>query len=526
MAALSNRQIARAAAVVLLGFLASGILGVVRTSVFTATFGASNALDAFFAANRIPEALFVLVAGGALGSAFIPVFSRFLQSDDAHAWQLASAVMTASAGAAGVLAAIAYITAPLFIPQYAPDPALQPLTLDLMRIMLVTPVIFAVSGLVMGILNAHQIFWLPSLAISMNNVGMIVGALVFARLFPNADGSANIYGLAWGAVLGALLHLGVQLPGLWQIRARLRPLTKFRLAGVGEVLRLMGPRVLGLGVVQINFIVSVSLASSMADGSISALTVAWQLMFFALGIIAQSVGTALFPTLSALAAAADMDGFKDRLASAMRSVLFLALPATVALMLLGRPLVALVAERGAWLPEATLGTAWALGWFALGIVGHSLLEVLSRAFYALADTWTPVLVGLASMIANIALSLVFIHTIGDPNTLSHGAFAGLALANSLTTLIEGVILWALMSRRLRGIHDARVFDLLWRTGVATALMGIALWFLRGWLVPLPSWIALGVGGLVAGIIFFGVALALRLPEAQSVPQLVLRRLRR
>lgn len=531
--ALTNSQIARAALVVLLGFLASGALGLIRTAVIAAVFGTSNELDAFFAAQRIPEALFVLVAGGALGSAFIPVFSRYL-GDDAdrdHAWRLASATMTLSAGAAAVLSLLALLTAPLFVPLYAPATSgagVQTLTVRLMQIMLVTPFIFSISGLVMGILNSHQLFTLPALAIGMNNIGLIVGAAVFARVLPTLNGAPNVYGLALGAVLGALLHLGVQLPGLWQVRARLRPLFDWNVDGVREIITLMGPRVLGLALVQINFMVNVRLALPMVEGSVTALTTAWTLMFFALGIIAQSVGTALFPTLSALAAEGDMDGFKGRLAAAMRSVLFLSIPATVVLVLLGEPLVALIAERGAWTAESSAATAWALAFFALGIAGHSLLEVLSRAFYALADTWTPVWVGTVSMGANIALSLVFIQFIGVPGDLARGPFAGLALANALTTLVEGAALWWLMRRRINGVNDARVLGAVWRTGAASAAMGAAIYGTYVWVgaqraAPLQ---VLLVTGSVGAAVFFGLAFALRLDEARAIPMMVLRRVRR
>ena len=424
--ALNNAQIARAALVVLLGFLASGVLGLVRTAAYTAIFGASDVLDAFVAAQRVPEMLFVLVAGGALGSAFIPVFSRYLTDpgDNDHAWKLASATMTLSASAAGLLSLLAFVTAPLFVPYYVNDPEIQGLTINLMRVMLVTPFIFSISGLVMGVLNAHQSFVLPALAISLYNIGQIAGAVGITPLLPDLDGAPNIYGLALGTVLGALLHLAVQLPGLQSVDARLRPRFDITAEGVREVLVLMGPRVLGLAVVQINFLVNITLSTPMADGSTSALTIAWTLMFFALGVIAQSVGTALFPTLSALAAEGDTDGFRERLAAAMRSVLFLAIPSTVVLVMLGEPLVAVIAGRGAWTPEATQATAWALAFFSLGIAGHALLEVLSRAFYALSDTWTPVVVGIGSMLANIVLSLVFIRFMGEPGNLARGRLRG------------------------------------------------------------------------------------------------------
>jgi putative peptidoglycan lipid II flippase len=538
--ALSNRQIARAALVVLVGFLASGLLGVLRQAIISAVFGTSDASDAFNAAQRLPELIFNLVAGGALGSAFIPVFSRLLrEDDDAGAWRLASAVMTLSALAAGLLSLLVIAFAPWIVAvvlQPGRPAEVQALTVALVRVMMLTPAIFSVSGLLMGILQTYQRFLLPSLAISMNNVGLIIGALVLAYLIPPQPGSpaqvgaANVYGLAWGAALSAALHLAVQLPalrGLWRGDTRLRVLADWRVPGVREVLLLMGPRVLGLGVAQLNFIVNVNFASRMVTGSQTALSAAWNLMFFALGIIGQSVGTAIFPSLAALAAEGDMPGFKARLAAALRSVLFLALPATAVLVMLGQPLITLLFERQQWSADSSAATAWALAFFALGIAGHAGLELLSRAFYALSDTRTPVLVAVASLLTNIVLSAVFIQFIGQPGSLTRGPFAGLALANSVTTLLEALVLWWLLRRRIGDLNDRRVLDGILRTAGATGALVVALLVAQAALAErLPAALygvmALGIGGVV----FLGASLALRLDEPRAVFGVVLRRFRR
>lgn len=513
--ALSNTQIARAALVVLVGFLASGILGLVRTAIVNATFGAGDALDAFVWAQRLPELIFVLVAGGALGSSFIPVFARQREQDEAAAWRLASVVMTLSALAAGVLSLIVALLAPLIVTNVlAPgaEPTVQTLTARLMQIMMVTPFVFSISGLLMGILHAHQLFLLPSLAISMNNIGLIIGALVIARMLPADSGVAqvgesNVYGLAYGAALSAFLHLAVQLPGLRQIHARLRPLFDWRVPGVAEVLRLMGPRVLGLAVVQINFMVNAVFTSGMVSGSAAVLTTAFTLMFFALGVIGQSLGSAVFPSLAAMAAADDMDGFKDRLASALRSVLFLAFPAMVALILLGGPLVAVLYERGEWTAQHTQAAAWALAFYATGMAGFALLEVLSRAFYALSDTWTPVKVGTAAMVSNIALNIVLIQFIGEPGNLARGPFAGLALANALTTNLEALALWWLLRRRTGPMQH-----ILSGAGKALAAalgMGAAVWAVSAALSGQGALVILIAAGLAGGVVFLGLSLILR-----------------
>jgi putative peptidoglycan lipid II flippase len=534
--ALSSGGVIRAAVVVVLGFLASGVLGVIRTAAYSANFGAGSELDVFFAAQRIPEMVFTLVAGGALGSAFIPVFARFLGSDDDHAWRLASAVMSWSSISAALIGLVLAVTAPFYMPLLLSNlsPEYQALGADLTRWMLVTTVIFCISGLCMGILNAHQKFLAPALAISMNNVGLIIGAVVIAPLIPTdsglfayqTEGVNNIYGLAIGAILGALLHLLVQIPSLIRIRARLRPLLRFDVAGSAEVLRLMLPRMLGLAVTQVNFLVNIYFATSMVEGSNSAMNVAWFLMFFVLGIIAQSVGTAVFPSLAKLAAERDFATFSERLAFAIRSVLFLALPASVGLIVVGNPLVTVLFERGAWTSQATAGTAWALAFFAVGIAGHSLLEVLARAFYALSDTRTPVLVGIASLMVNIVLSVIFIRIIGDPNTLERGPIAGLALANSVTTLVEAGVLWLLLQRRLDKFPTRTLLLGASRAAGAALIMGAVVATSSAILTDQSALIRLLAGAGLGVTAYFVAALILRVPEARSVPQLVLRRFRR
>ncbi len=529
--ALSSSQILRAALVVLFGFLASGITGFVRLWIIAQQFSTGAALDAFFAAQRLPEMIFVLVAGGALGSSFIPIYARQRNLDEAQAWRLASAVMTLSALAAALLGAVIALAAPFLVAHILlPDSTLevQHLTTNLMQLMMITPFIFSISGLIMGILQSHGLFLLPSVAISMNNIGLIVGAILIAPALPPAEGVAqvganNIYGLAYGAVLSAMLHLMVQLPGLVQIRAKLRFLPDIRLPGVLEVLKLMLPRMLGLAVVQINFLVNIILTDGMAAGSLAALNIAFQLMFFALGIIGQSVGSAVFPTLAALYAENDMMGFRARLSLALRSVLFLALPATMVFILLGQPIVSIF-ERGEWTPESTAATAWALAFYALGLAGFALLEVLSRAFYALADTWTPVSIGIAAMVSNIFLSLILVRLIGSPDTLAQGAFGGLALANALTTLIEAVVLWALMQRRIGSI-DKKIGQMLFRTALAAGLMSLVVAFIAS-IFAGNALLILGASGMIGGAVFFASAWGLRLEEAHSLLAPILRRVRR
>ncbi|GIK29155.1 MAG: murein biosynthesis integral membrane protein MurJ [Chloroflexi bacterium] len=531
--ALSSGQVARAALVVLLGFLASGVLGVVRTAAYSASFGASAELDIFFGAQRIPELLFTLVAGGALGSAFIPVFTRYLGRSSADAWRLASAVMSWSTAATGLFGLVLAITAPLYMPILIADvpPEYQQLAAHLAQWMLITTVIFSASGLVMGILNAHQQFTLPALAISMYNLGLIFGALVLTRIIPTDSGpfayasqsGANVYGLAFGAILGALMHLAVQVPGLVRVRAKIRPLLRFDVEGSGHVLRLMLPRVLGLAVTQINFLVNVFFATRMAEGSNSAMNVAWFMMFFALGVIAQSAGTAVFPTLSKLADERDFDGYSGRLADALRGVAFLAIPASVGLIVLGGPVIALLFERGEWTSQATQATAWVLAFFALGMIGHAFLELLSRAFYALGDTRTPVAVGVVSLVANIVLSIVFIQFVGDPSSIERTPAAGLALANSVTTLLEAALLWLLLSRRVLQLPTRRVLGMVTRSGAAALVMGAVVAAAAALLGGQRMIVIVTGCAVLGGIVYFAAAQLFGVHEARSIAASIIRR---
>ncbi len=513
--ALDNRQVIEKALIVLVGFLASGALGLLRIAVVGAQFGTGAANDTFAAAQQLPETVFVLVAGGALGSSFIPVFARFREQDAEQAWRLASAVMTLSAASAALFGALVAVFAPQLVGQLLftdRPPEQQRLMADMIRLMMITPVIFSVSGLIMGILQSYAAFWLPAIAISMNNIGIIIGALFIApALPPHANigqvGDLNVMGLAYGAVLSAILHLLVQLPGLYKVRARLRPLLSARAPGVTDVLRLMGPRVLGLAVVQINFYVNNRFASGMVDGSVVALRYAFMLCFFVLGMIGQSQASAVFPTLATLRAQGNYAAFRDRLAAAMRNVLYLSFPASALLIVLGEPLVSLL-QRGAWTGESTEAVAWALSFYALGIGGFALLEVLSRAFYALEDTATPVIAGACAMLSNIALNFVFIQFIGDPDSLARGPFAGLALANALTTIVEALALWWLLRRRLaeldagsqrydRGIvlsaGGSLLLSLLMAAAVALLITSLST---GGW--------ATAISGIIGGgVIFFG-----------------------
>jgi putative peptidoglycan lipid II flippase len=493
----NQRQVARAAGLISFLFAISRLLGLLREMVIGAQFGTGPELDAYLAAFRLPDMIFYLVAGGALGSAFIPIFTADLarSTDRRHltAWRLASAVSNLVLIATSLLAILAAILAePLVSYVIAPgfDPAQQALTAQLMRIMLIAPVIFGVSGIVMGILNSFQHFLTPALAPVLYNLSIILSAWLLAPRL-------GIYGLAIGVVAGAAAHLLVQVPALLRRHPIYSPILGLDNPDVREVGRLMGPRVLGLAAVQLNFLINANLASRLSGGSLSALNYAWLMMLLPQGIVAQGIATAVFPTLSAQSARGQIDALRSTFNAALRAILWLTLPAAAGLLILRQPLVQLFLERGEFNAESTALTAFALAFFAFGLVAHSLLEVITRAFYALHDTWTPVKIGIGAMVLNIALSLLLIRP------LAHG---GLALANTLATTLETLALLWLIRPRLHGIDGPALRNTLLRSLLATAAMSVALLAVRPLLAGQPAWLVTGLSILLGASVYGGAAL--------------------
>jgi putative peptidoglycan lipid II flippase len=531
----ANRQIARAAGTVMFAILFGQLAGLARGILVANTFGASPELDAFFAANRVSETLFLLVAGGALGSAFIPTFTGLLAKDETDsAWRLASSLANTVTLTLSLLAALIALFAPQVVrfalaPGLSANPELFSLTVSLLRIQLISAVLFGLGGLIVGILNAHQVFLIPALTPALYQIGIIIGAVFLAP-------SMGIYGLAWGVVIGAVLYLLVQLPSLLKLISNLQsPIiakhprgTNYQLRitndpHVRTVLLLMLPRLLGVAVVQLNFWVNTNLASRMDEGSVASLTYGFSLMLMAQAAIAQSVAIAAMPTFSAQHALGKLDEMRLSLAASLRGIILLALPASVGLIILREPLISFLYQRGEFDSHDVQLVAWALLWFAAGLVGHSIMEVLTRAFYAQQDTKTPVIIGVIAMGLNVFFSFLFSKWFESIGWLPLG---GLALANSFATALEATALFIFMRRRLNGIEGRSIADGVWRVALSALGMGIGLWFWiqtargqTGWLV------ALG-GVIIGGIIYVTGILIFKVPEIQIILNGIVRRLLR
>lgn len=505
-----SSRMARAASIVMIAFVFSRLLGLVREMVIAREFGTSLELAAYLAAFRVPDFIFYLIAGGALGSAFIPTFTEYLTvGDEAEAWQVASAVFNLLGLVLTALAIAAAILAPLLARLIVPgfDPATQALTAQLMRVMLIAPVVFGISGLVMGVLHSHQHFLAPALAPAFYNLSIIVAALVLGP-------SMGVHALAAGVVAGALLHVLIQLPMLLRVGARYTPVLGLNHPGVREVGRLMGPRILGLAAVQFNFVVNTILASGLGAAALPALNYAWLLMMLPQGVFAMALATVAFPTFAELTARNDTAGLRRTLSATLRTVLYLTVPASVGLLILRTPVIETLLQRGAFTEASTNAVAFALQFYALGLFAHATVEIVARAFYALHDTKTPVVIGLSAMVVNIVLSLILIRSL---------SFGGLALANTLATIGEMTLLMWLMRRRLGNLDASRLANSLLRIVVAAGLMAAALFsFTRG--LPAADPLLVTVGGIGIGVVLYvGVTILAGSDEIGAVFHLVERR---
>ena len=446
------------------------LFGLVRTQLVGATFGTSRAYDAFTAANQLPEVFVTLISGGALAAAFIPVYSAYLNSAKANeSGRLANTILTLVllilSGISALGAVLApWITRHVLVPGFTPE--MQNLTADLMRIILVQTTIFGVSGVISSILNAHQHFILPALAPIALNVGYLFGLFV---LVPDL----SIYGLAWGTVIGALLHVFIQVPGLWRYRVRIRPALALNLTGVHEIVRLMGPRIVTLGAVQIADLFIIRITSGLADGATSGYFYGYYLQQLPETLFGTAVALVLFPTMAELFNKQDIAGLKRIASAGLRIIWMLTVPAAAGLVLLGKPAITVLLERGAFTPESTEAT----------------LEIAARLFFAQHNTRTPMFVALGWLATNVLLAYLLVGQLG---------VGGLALASSIAFTLQTAVLLYLNHRRLNGLPWRELGlsfgrTLLATTGMAAVIVVIGRFILQ----PLPFLLAAGAAGLGA-----------------------------
>ena len=412
------------------------IVALGRQVILARYFGLDPVLDAYNASNNLPDTLFALISGGALAIAFIPVLTETLDREGrAGAWKLFSLVANLAFVVTALCAALIALF-PLVLVSRVVTPGFsleqQLLVADLMRLNLIATLIFSISGLVMGALQANQHFFLPALAPIFYNIGQIVGVILLKPAF-------GIHGLAYGVILGAALHLAIQVPGLVRYQFKWTPRLTLADDGVRRVLRLMGPRILTLGFINLVFIANDNLASRLGtNGAISALAYGWLILQLPETVIGTAVGTALLPTLSEYVSRGEHAELKRLLRRAIAILLAVTIPVALASLVLVRPAVKLVFEGRAFTAENSELVILAARMFLLGLAGHSLVEIAARTFYAHQDARTPL------FLAALTLSLYIVFGTALTPQLN---FAGLALANSLAFTTEAIVMLFILHRR-------------------------------------------------------------------------------
>jgi putative peptidoglycan lipid II flippase len=550
----SNKLNTRASGIVAIAVMCSRVLGLVREVLFSALFG-SERLGAFIVAFRIPNLLRDLFAEGALSTAFITVFSRKLETEgEQSAWALASKMFTLAIVFMSAVTILGVLLAePLFnlISWGAPPSVLawKDLVVLLTQVMFPFILLVSLAALVMGMLNARNVFGVPAMASSFFNIGSIVGGVLLAwwlepdfvetiiRLrgsdapLPGQPfGQRALLGLAIGTLLGGLLQFAVQLPSLRKVGFSFRPDFLWRDAGVKKILELMVPSVIAASAVQVNVLINTSFAMQVGMAAPAWLNNAFRLMQLPLGIFGVAVATITLPVVSRIAVSQDRQAFGPTLGRALRLAVFFTIPSAVGLYFLGHPVISLIYEHGNFRASDALNSALALQFYAMGLVAYSCIKVLSPAFYAIDHKWTPMFVSFGAIGLNVVLNWLFIFHFG----LGH---RGLALSTAIAATLNFAALYFLMLRPAGSLDSRRFVGTLVRCGLAAAALGATCWagktFGSHWLFSDRFWIkviALFTLIGVAGLVYVVVCFVLRVEEVREALQIasgkILRRLRK
>lgn len=505
---MKDRRLALNTMIVAAAFAANKGLAVVRDLLVARRFGAGYEYDAFTAAIQGPELLYTLIAGGALAAAFIPVLSEHITGrTEQERWRLASAILN--------IVVLVLLTIGLIVGLFAPTlsagwlvegftPQKQALTAKLLRIVLVQTFVFGVSGVVVGVLHAHQHFFLPAIAPIFYNLGQIFGALVLAPRM-------GIAGLTWGMVVGAGGYLLIQTPALFRLKARYFMTLGLRLPGVHQIGRLVLPRLVSLGLVELADVFFVRLGSRLPDGHISAYFWGWRLMQIPETLFGTAIALVLFPTLAQLANTGDWEEFRGKADAALRIILTLTIPSAAWLALLGRPVISLIG--GAFDERAVELVHAALVIFCLRLVGEALMEIGARLFYAQQNTVTPMWAAGLGQGISIVLGYALIDRLG---------YRGLAVATTLGFWVESSLLLVLAHRRLGGILERGFWLSAGRALGATLVSSAAVWVALGMMASVaPPGGGRLAAGLAAGVVVYLLGLLLvRSPELRAIPMLI------
>jgi putative peptidoglycan lipid II flippase len=525
----TERLNTRAAGIIGLAVMCSRLLGLAREQVCAALFGGGGAMDAFTAAFRIPNLLRDLFAEGALSTAFVTTFSKTIAREgDGAAWRLANKVATMTVFVLGAICALGVVFSSQLVAAIAPgfDAPKAALTALLTRIMFPFILLVSLAALVMGMLNAKSVFGRPAMASSFFNLGSIVGGVALGYAIDPAFGPRALVGLAIGTLIGGGLQLAVQLPPLAALGYRYRPDLDWRDPGVTAILALMGPAVIAASTTQINVLINSMFASTLGDGAIFWLAIAFRLMQLPLGLFGVALGTVTLPLLSRLVVAGQMDGFRAELSRALRLMFLLTVPSTIGLMMLAEPIMSVLYQHGKFDAHEAAEAAGALRFYAIGLAGYAALKVLVNAFYALDRRKTPMLVSFAAVALNLTFNWIFTFRLG-------WGHRGLALSTGCVATSNFLLLYLLMRRQLGGLESRKLLGSLSRIALAGAALAAVCaasmrWILADWQTQPALGKSLGLFATVAvgGGVFLGCAVWLKVEELAPLLAALRRRLGR
>lgn len=493
--------------------LASRFLGVLRDRVLAGEFGAGDTLDVYYAAFRIPDLIFNLLILGALSAGFIPIFTAALtaQTDAGkkEAWNIANGVINIVGVALFLLCGLFVFLSPRIIPVITPgfDAEKMSLTVTMTQIVMLSPIFLGLSNILGGILQSFKRFFVYSLAPIFYNVGIIVGALFFTQWW-------GIYGLAFGVVLGAVAHMLIQAPAVWQLGFRYRWIFDFANSSVRKIGKLMIPRTLGLAVSQVNLVVMTVIASTLVPGSLAVFNLANNLQYFPVGIIGISFAIAAFPLLGEFVAAGRKEEIVKSFSHTARQILFFIVPASVLFLVLRAQIVRVIFGSGSFDWEDTILTADTLAFFVVSLFAQALIPLLARFFYALQDTKTPFLIGLASVGVNILAAIFLVKPWG---------VAGLAMAFSAASVLNFCLLWIFLRIKFGPLDEKNIMGSVLKISVAALLMAFVVQTMKFVIEPhvdMQTFLGVFVQGLGAGsaglAIFAATALALGSREMNAL----------
>lgn len=455
-----TKTITGAALVLSAASIVSRLIGVLRDRIFADQFGAGRELDIYYAAFRVPDLLYTMLIVGALSAGFIPVFMRVFVKSKKQAWLLTSRIISIVSIALVFFVVLLFITMPYLVQILTPGFSLaaKQQTVLLSRIMLLSPLFLGLSGVVSGVLQSLKHFLIYSATPIVYNIGIIIGAIFFVPVW-------GLEGLAYGVVLGALLHLSIQLPSLFHQGFHFTPSLGLSNGDVREIGRLMIPRTLTLATSQLNLIIVTVIASTLATGSITVYTFANNLQFFPVGIIGISFALAAFPTLTEFVANQQRREFVTHIAQTIRQILFFIIPLTVIFLILRAQIVRVVLGSGKFDWDATIATADTLALFSLSLFAQALIPLLIRAFYALHNTFTPLVISFIAFLINIVAALALKDVLG---------VRGLGLAFSIAAMVQLTMLWFSLRHHVKDLNESTLIRPIYKFMVAGLAMGVVM----------------------------------------------------